>query len=326
MTLPVVSSCKVPDEGSPGSCSTRRSRAGLSGDVIVRDMMNDAAKGCIYSSGSVARSDCDLQTGSAADVKRMGGNDLADSDALTSSLDPSRRGKRVQLEPIAAYRARVTASGGSTAERTVSDSDVGTLESTRKLIRVGVNGDIAADSPELDSADIADSQAPSHSTTVSGASSSRCACPDLDGLLDRDSESDRRQHWQRQARSSKVIPQDLGDPFKQGSDAEGSTLPSAKRRSSVASSSKTKLSTVVFHRAVEHDAKATEKSLVFLRRALHVVCLSAIAASIVILVIGDSELSGAEEEQKSLIDECNRGSLHTVRRVLLLVLVSLPAR
>ena len=87
---------------------------------------------------------------------------------------------------------------------------------------------------------------------------------------------------------------------------------SGGKKSSVASSSMSKSSGVVFHKAVEQDAKTVESSLVFLRRALYVVWLSIIAASITILVVDSGIVIGATDEELVVRSEGDRASFHTV--------------
>ena len=88
---------------------------------------------------------------------------------------------------------------------------------------------------------------------------------------------------------------------------------SGHRKSSVASSSMTKASTLVFHKAIEQDAKTVERSLVFLRRALYVVSASIVVAALVILAVDDSSLIGATSEAAALYSEGDHTALHSVR-------------
>ena len=85
-----------------------------------------------------------------------------------------------------------------------------------------------------------------------------------------------------------------------------------KKKTSIASSSQSRSSAAVFHKAIEHDAKNTESSLVFLRRALYVVWLTVIAASVTILVVDSGIVAGATDDEQVVRSEGDRASLHTV--------------
>ena len=85
-----------------------------------------------------------------------------------------------------------------------------------------------------------------------------------------------------------------------------------KKKTSIASSSQSRSSAAVFHKAIEHDAKVTEPSLVFLRRALYVVWLTVIAASIMILLVDSGIVTGATDDEQAVRSEGDRASLHTV--------------
>ena len=86
----------------------------------------------------------------------------------------------------------------------------------------------------------------------------------------------------------------------------------AKKKSSVASS-QSRSSSAVFHKAVEQDAKLTEPSLKFLRRALYVVWLTVVAAAIVILIVDSGIVTGATDDEAVVHSEGDRAALHSVR-------------
>ncbi len=89
----------------------------------------------------------------------------------------------------------------------------------------------------------------------------------------------------------------------------------AVKKPSVASSAGSKAFTVAFHRAIEKDAGIMEQSLVVLRRALLAVSMTVIAASIVLLVVGNEQFAVAAYSADSLRHEGSQASMHSVRGV-----------
>ena len=84
------------------------------------------------------------------------------------------------------------------------------------------------------------------------------------------------------------------------------------RRTSVASSSHSKSSTVMFHRAIQVDAQSMEGSLVFLKRVLLIVSLTVIVV-VAVTITSEQSIATALSLEKALHNEGDRAQKHTVR-------------
>ena len=107
--------------------------------------------------------------------------------------------------------------------------------------------------------------------------------------------------------SSKVLPEEFA------SLDETLTDHVPGKKSSVASSSMSKSSTMVFHKAVEEDRHTMERSLLFLRRALLVVSLSSVCIALTMLVVSNDTLGEAVFNEGTIRYEGDRMALHSVR-------------